>query len=155
MKNDDTINVDGWICEYPNYAIIPAKKEYKIEVGDLLFLKQGFVLPANAFAPGKNFLEMQEFFSSCFVGVANRASDVDEENEIDVILNGLFIFNCPYDEYTIGQYVGVAFEKQNSPLNQYVGKVFHKNLSIGRVLYSAKFKPVNRISVCIKSNIFS
>lgn len=128
----------------PNYPIVaPVATATAVNVGDLVAVQSGAVVPASGFTWNTDLVTTQTAFAAAFVGHsfqfkgANvaRVFGNSEDNTLGVSSAGTYEFDCAAANFTLGQYVGVAKNPAaNALLDQTVVGVGSAAAAIGQVV---------------------
>ena len=155
--------------------VFPASASYPFEKGDILFVhSDGTVRPATALvAPGTE-AQSQLAIAQDFVGVAGVKNGLESgeisfknnqnfESEVLVFTGGVWEFDCPAQNFTNGQGVGVYATAGAVPDSQKVdalaspapisARIGLAVLTAGALQAAAKSQTMTRVCVEIKSAI--
>lgn len=125
-------NTMRWRYGETNPVMMPVDSQAEIEIGDLLYLASGEVLPAASLDPGGSLAATLEAFHDAFVGVAMQSSPLGSAIPIRVATTGVFEFDCASATFDVGDLIGGNDGGAGSLNNQIVDEVATPNLAIGR-----------------------
>lgn len=125
-------NTMRWRYGETNPVLMPLDSETVIEIGDLLYLASGEVLPVAALESAGSLAATQEAFHDAFVGVAMQSSPLGSATPIRVATTGVFEFDCASATFDVGDLIGGNDSGAGSLDNQIVDEVATPNLAIGR-----------------------
>ena len=127
-----------------------------IEIGDLVYLSSGEILPASALADAGTEAQNQEAFHDLFLGVAEQRSRAGDTDRIRVATSGVFEFDCASASLGLGALVGSAGTGAGDAVgvaNQIVKSVATPNLAVGRVAEATT--SATKVKVAIDSVIMT
>ena len=113
---------------------LPVATGVGIEIGDLLTLSGGEVLPASSLADQGSTTATQEALHDAFLGVAMQCSPIGSAGAIRIATTGVFEFECPSAIYDVGDFVGGHDAGAETLDVQRVEAVATANLAVGRCL---------------------
>lgn len=126
-----------------------------VEIGDLVSLNSGKVLPASSTTPQTALANTQAGLTTKFLGVAMQKSPNGSTAPIRVATSGVFEFDCVSTTYEIGDLVGAYASAGSVALsNQKTVKVDAATGAIGKVFRRADVA-TSTVYVSIRSTILS
>ncbi len=127
-------NTMRWRYGDTNPIMLPVGTAVAIEIGDLLYLSGGEVLPATALADQGTLVATQEAFHDEFLGIAMQCSPVGSTDPIRIATSGVFEFDCASATFELGDLVGGNDAGAGTLNAQVVDGVATANLAIGRCM---------------------
>lgn len=125
-------NTMRWRYGDTNPIMLPVGTAVAIEIGDLLYLSGGEVLPATALVDQGSLTATQEVFHDAFLGIAMQCSPVGSTDAIRIATSGVFEFDCASATFELGDLVGGSDGGAGALNAQLVEGVATANLAIGR-----------------------
>ncbi len=146
-------NTMRWRYGETNPVMLPVPVGYVIEIGDLLFLEDGFAKPASTQPDLGTLAANQEAFHDNFVGVAMQCTTGASAETIRIATSGVFEFLCVSSSFELGELIGSTEEGTGQQLeSQVVIGVAAENLALGRCVKQAA-SPTGKVLVDIASTV--
>ena len=124
-------NVMRWRYGETNPVMVSVNTSTVIEIGDLVWLGQDHVVPANVKSASE--LATLGKLHERFLGVAMQDSSVSGQNAIRISTTGVFEFACQKLTYELGDLIGGLLDaKSERLLAQSVGQAVAPGYAIGR-----------------------
>lgn len=131
-------NTMRWRYGATNPVLMPSQSGTIIEIGDLLYVDNGYVKPAADQSDQGTLLANQEAFHDNFVGVAMQAASGAAAANLRVATSGVFEFLCVAASFDVGDLIGSTEDDTGEQLqSQEVVGVATENLAIGRCVKQA------------------
>ncbi len=131
-------NTMRWRYGDTNPVLMPTESGTVIEIGDLLYLNNGYVEPAADQTDQGTLLANQEAFHDNFVGVAMQAASGTAAEKVRVATSGVFEFDCVAASFDVGDLIGSTEVGAGDQLeSQEVVGVATENLAVGRCVKQA------------------
>lgn len=127
-------NTMRWRYGDTNPIMLPVGSATAIEIGDLLYLNSGDVLPAPALSDQGTLAATQEAFHDEFLGIAMQCSPVGSTEAIRIATSGVFEFDCASATFELGDLVGGSDAGAGTLGAQIVDGVATANLALGRCM---------------------
>ena len=123
-----------WRYGDTNPIMLPVESAAAVEIGDLLYLGSGEVLPASSLPNQGTTAATQEAFHDFFLGVAMQCSPVGSVDSIRIATSGVFEFDCASAIFDVGDLIGGNDAGAGTLDDQVVDGVATANLAIGRCM---------------------
>lgn len=123
-----------WRYGDTNPVVAAVDSSTEIEIGDLLYQATDDARPTSAQPNCDGDQNNREFFADNFLGVAMQRSRAGDTSAIRVATTGVFEFDCPADNFELGDLVGADGDGTGTGLlDQQVTSVGATTRAIGRV----------------------
>ncbi|TWU30205.1 capsid cement protein [Bythopirellula polymerisocia] len=127
-------NTMRWRYGDTNPIMLPVGTAVSVEIGDLLMLSGGEVLPVTSLSNQGTTAATQEAFHDEFLGIAMQCSPVGATDAIRIATSGVFEFDCASATFDVGDLVGGNDAGSGTLDAQVVDGVASANLAIGRCM---------------------
>ncbi len=144
-----------WRFGETNSVVAAIAADTTVEIGDLVYLNSGKILPAASVAPQSTLAATQAGLTTNFLGVAMQKSPTGSTTPIRVATSGVFEFDCVATTYEIGDLIGAYASGGSVALsNQKTVKVTAATSSIGKV-FRREGAASSSVYVTIRSTLLS